>query len=230
MSLYEAYLNDIAERKEKGLHPKPIDNGELIKEILDNIIDEKSEQRETCLEFLIYNILPGTTDAASIKSNFLKNIILKNIEIKEISVSFAFELLSHMKGGPSIKVLLDLALGNNTSLAKKASKILMRQVFLYESDIERLKKSFNDNNAIANKIINSYANADFFSNLPDIKEEMLISSPAGVRAQLMNSNGSLEQDFDIRIKDNLISVLNAPSPAATSSLSIASYIFNVLKE
>lgn len=66
--------------------------------------------------------------------------------------------------------------------------------------------------------------------IPDIKEEMLISSPSGVRAQLMNSNGSLEQDFDIRIKDNLISVLNAPSPAATSSLSIASYIFNFLKE
>ena len=64
--------------------------------------------------------------------------------------------------------------------------------------------------------------------IPDIKEDMIISSPAGVRAQLMNPNGSLEQDFDIRIKDNLISVLNAPSPAATSSLSIASYIFNLL--
>ncbi len=174
MSLYEAYLNDIAERKEKGLHPKPIDSSELIKEIIDYVIDEKSEQRENCLEFLIYNILPGTTDAALIKSKFLKNIILKNIEIKEISVSFAFELLSHMKGGPSIKVLLDLALGDNTSLAEKASKILMRQVFLYDSDIERLKTSFNNNNAIANKILNSYANADFFSNLPDIKEEIKV--------------------------------------------------------
>ena len=66
--------------------------------------------------------------------------------------------------------------------------------------------------------------------IPDIKEEMITSSPAGVRAQLMNPNGSLEQDFDIRIKGNLISVLNAPSPAATSSLSIASYIFNLLTE
>ena len=64
--------------------------------------------------------------------------------------------------------------------------------------------------------------------IPDIKEDMIMSSPAGVRAQLMNPNGSLEQDFDIRIKDNLISVLNAPSPAATASLSIASYIFNLL--
>ena len=64
--------------------------------------------------------------------------------------------------------------------------------------------------------------------IPDIKSEMITSAPSGVRAQLMKPDGSLEQDFDIRIKGNLISVLNAPSPAATSSLSIASYIFKLL--
>ena len=64
--------------------------------------------------------------------------------------------------------------------------------------------------------------------IPDIKSEMITSAPSGVRAQLMNPDGSLEQDFDIKIKGNLISVLNAPSPAATSSLSIASYIFKYL--
>ena len=64
--------------------------------------------------------------------------------------------------------------------------------------------------------------------IPDIKSEMLISYPAGVRAQLMNKSGGLEQDFDIRIKGNLISVLNALSPAATSSLSIAEYVFDLI--
>ena len=64
--------------------------------------------------------------------------------------------------------------------------------------------------------------------IPDIKSEMLSSAPSGIRAQLMNPNGNLEQDFDIRIKGNLICILNAPSPAATSSLSIAEYIFSSL--
>lgn len=66
--------------------------------------------------------------------------------------------------------------------------------------------------------------------IPDIKSKMLIPAPSGIRAQLMNPNGTLVQDFDIRIKGNLISVLNAPSPAATSSLSIASYIFKRLTD
>ena len=64
--------------------------------------------------------------------------------------------------------------------------------------------------------------------IPDIKSNMLCPGIAGVRAQLMNTNGDLEQDFDIRIKGNIISVLNAPSPAATSSLSISNYVFNLL--
>ena len=74
----------------------------------------------------------------------------------------------------------------------------------------------------------SFRNTAFVKSLkkliPEIRADMITSGPAGIRAQLMNIEGSLEQDFDIRIKGNFISVLNAPSPAATSSLSIADYI------
>ena len=64
--------------------------------------------------------------------------------------------------------------------------------------------------------------------IPDLKSYMLTESSAGIRAQLMNNKGELEQDFVIKVKKNLISILNAPSPAATSSLSIAKYIFNYI--
>ena len=57
---------------------------------------------------------------------------------------------------------------------------------------------------------------------------MLIKGESGIRAQLMNINGGLEQDFCIRRKDNIISILNAPSPAATSSIAIADYLIEYL--
>ena len=41
MSLYEAYLKDIEEREKIGLSPKPIDNGDLINEIITNIVKKK---------------------------------------------------------------------------------------------------------------------------------------------------------------------------------------------
>ena len=57
---------------------------------------------------------------------------------------------------------------------------------------------------------------------------MLVKGDSGVRAQLMNMKGDLIQDFDIRVQKNIISILNAPSPAATSSIAIAKYVVNFL--
>ncbi|ABM70702.1 L-2-hydroxyglutarate oxidase [Prochlorococcus marinus] len=84
----------------------------------------------------------------------------------------------------------------------------------------------------AGEIIRSLSKNIFLKSLqkliPDIKSEMIYRGPSGIRAQLMNQKGDLEQDFDIRIKGNFISILNAPSPAATSSLSIADYVVRSL--
>ena len=119
MNLYTDYINEIEERKNQGLHPKPIDDGALLAEIIEQIKDLDHEHREDSLKFFIYNTLPGTTSAAGVKAQFLKQIILGDAVVAEISPEFAFELLSHMKGGPSVEVLLDLALGNDEAIAKK---------------------------------------------------------------------------------------------------------------
>ena len=76
------------------------------------------------LTFSSIILLPGTTSAAGVKAKFLKEIILGESIVAEITPTYAFELLSHMKGGPSIEVLLDLALGNDEATAKQAAEVL----------------------------------------------------------------------------------------------------------
>ena len=174
MSLYTDYLNEIETRKDQGLNPKPIDDGALLKEIIAQIKDVSHEFRKDSLHFFIYNTLPGTTSAAGEKAQFLKEIILGSSTVEEISPSFAFELLSHMKGGPSVEVLLDLALGDDASIAEQAAEVLKTQVFLYEADTERLKAAFEAGNSFAKDILESYARADFFTKLPDIEEEIKV--------------------------------------------------------
>ena len=86
-----------------------------------------------------------------------------------------------MKGGQSIKVLIDLALGNNLKIADKAAEILKTQVFLYDADTERLSESYKKGNQIAKSILESYANAEFFTNLPELEEEIkIITYVAGI--------------------------------------------------
>ncbi|MEM9967992.1 MAG: bifunctional aconitate hydratase 2/2-methylisocitrate dehydratase [Pseudomonadota bacterium] len=174
MNLYKAYLEEIAARKEQGLHPKPIDDGPLTKEIIAQIKDTAHEHREDSLHYFIYNTLPGTTRAAGEKAKFLKEIILKEALVDEISPAFAFELLSHMKGGPSVEVLLDLALGTDEATARAAADVLKTQVFLYEADTSRIKEAYEQGNAIAADILESYSKAEFFTKLPDIDEEVKV--------------------------------------------------------
>ena len=181
MKKYEDYIIEIKDRQDLKLQPKPIEEAELLSEIILQIKDLNNKYRDESINFFIYNVTPGTTSAASVKAKFLKEIILCETNLKEISIDFAFELLSHMKGGPSIKVLLDIALAKDSEKAQKAAKVLKSQVFLYEADMKRLETAFNMGNLIAKEIIESYLNAEFFTKLPEIDEEVkVVTFVAGV--------------------------------------------------
>ena len=200
MSIYKDYLKQIEERKEQGLHPQPIDSAELLSKIIEQIKDLENEYREESLNFFIYNVLPGTTSAAGVKAQFLKEIILGESIVKEITTSSAFEQLSHMKGGPSIKVLLDLALGSDAAIAEQAADVLKTQVFLYEADTVRLEEAFNKGNKIAIDLIKSYANAEFFTKLPEIEEKIdvvtFIAGVGDISTDLLSPGGDAHSRSD----------------------------------
>ncbi|MEM9784041.1 MAG: bifunctional aconitate hydratase 2/2-methylisocitrate dehydratase, partial [Pseudomonadota bacterium] len=172
MTLYTAYLDEIQTRELQGLHAKPIDDGALLEEVIAQIRNANHEHRADSLQHFIYNTLPGTTRAADVKAKFLKQIILGDAVVPEISQTFAFELLSHMKGGPSVEVLLDMALGEDEAIAWQAAEVLKTQVFLYEADTDRIKAAFEAGNAVARDILQSYADTEFFTKLPDIDPQI----------------------------------------------------------
>jgi aconitate hydratase 2/2-methylisocitrate dehydratase len=174
MNTYNDYLKEIEERKAQGLNPKPIDGGELLSEIITQIKDVANAHRADSLKFFIYNTIPGTTPAAAVKAKFLKEIILGKSVVKEITPAFAFELLSHMKGGPSIEVLIDLVLSDDASIAQQAADVLKTQVYLYEADTDRLEAAFKSGNKFVKEIIESYAKAEFFTKLPEVVDEIKV--------------------------------------------------------
>ena len=182
MSAYSSYVDEVSSREKEGLEPKPIESADLTAEIIAQIKDTGHKDREDSLNYFIYNTLPGTTDAAGVKAAFLKEIIVGDATVEEITPTFAFELLSHMKGGPSVAVLLDLALGDNADVAAPAAEVLKTQVFLYEADMENLESAFKAGNGLAKDILESYARAEFFTALPDVEEEihvcLLYTSPS----------------------------------------------------
>ena len=84
MGRFSEYLNEIKERERQGLSPKPINDGILLEEIISIIKDPINDNNSKCINFFIYNVLPGTTSASEVKSTFLKEIIL-DISLDETS-------------------------------------------------------------------------------------------------------------------------------------------------
>lgn len=78
------------------------------------------------------------------------------------------------------------------------------------------------------EVYRSFYKKEFLKSLqrlvPELEETDLIPGGAGIRAQLVNPDGSLIDDFCIKKTERMLHVLNAPSPAATASLSIADSI------
>ena len=181
MSKYQDYLKEINERASEGLHPLPINGADLVTELVTQIKEDDHEYRKDSLHYFIYNVLPGTTAAATVKAAFLKEIILGKSVVEEITPEFAFEQLSHMKGGPSIEVLIDLVFEHNETIARQAAQVMKTQVFLYEADMDRLEEAYQKGNELVKDILESYAEAEFFTKLPDIEEEIkVVTYVAGV--------------------------------------------------
>ena len=178
----------------------------MLFEIITEIKDLDSSIRKKSIDFFIYNVLPGTTSAAGVKATFLKEIILGDISLEEITPKFAFELLSHMKGGPSIKILLDLALGDNINISKEATKVLKTQVFLYDADTERLKVAYNNGSDVAKEILKSYAKAEFFTKLSEVEEEIkIVTYIAGIgdiSTDLLSPGGDAHSRSDRELHGN----------------------------
>jgi len=83
-------------------------------------------------------------------------------------------------------------------------------------------------------MVRSYSKARFARALqklvPAITAEDLLPGGSGVRAQALGHDGALLDDFVILQSERMLHVLNAPSPAATSSLAIAEYLVATLNE
>jgi L-2-hydroxyglutarate oxidase LhgO len=64
--------------------------------------------------------------------------------------------------------------------------------------------------------------------VPDLRDEDVVPGPAGIRAQALDPDGGLVDDFRISIRDRIVVLRNAPSPAATSALAIAEHVVSTI--
>lgn len=65
--------------------------------------------------------------------------------------------------------------------------------------------------------------------VPELSDDDVAPGTAGIRAQALDADGGLVDDFRISIRDRIVVLRNAPSPAATSALAIAEHVVSTLE-
>jgi (S)-2-hydroxyglutarate dehydrogenase len=65
--------------------------------------------------------------------------------------------------------------------------------------------------------------------VPELGDDDVVPGRAGIRAQALDADGGLVDDFRISIRDRIVVLRNAPSPAATSALAIAEHVVSTLE-
>ena len=169
MSVYSDYLDQIEERKKQGLHPA--DRGRhLVEALIANMTDAASEHREASLDFFVRNTLPGHDQrcrrAGALPEGGRAGPERRRRDHRRLRLRAP---VPH-EGWPSVEVLIDIALGDDAGAAEKAAEVLKTQVFLYEADTDRLAEAHRGGSALATGILESYAKAEFFTELPPVDE------------------------------------------------------------
>jgi L-2-hydroxyglutarate oxidase len=64
--------------------------------------------------------------------------------------------------------------------------------------------------------------------VPDLRVDDVVPGPSGIRAQALDADGSLVDDFRVHVRGPVVALRNAPSPGATSSLAIAEHLVDLV--
>ncbi|MBN2816922.1 MAG: bifunctional aconitate hydratase 2/2-methylisocitrate dehydratase [Campylobacterales bacterium] len=170
MAFLEEYKAHVAERAALGVPALALSaaqTAELIEMIKSNCTDE-------LLDLLTNRVAPGVDDAAQVKAAFLNDIAQENVTVSAISPVRAIEMLGMMLGGFNVLPMVHALASSNKDVIEAAVKALSHTLLVYDAfnDVETMHKNGNE---AATRVLNSWANAEWFTSKDSIPEEIKVT-------------------------------------------------------
>ncbi len=169
--MLEQYRKHIEERAAEGVVPKPI-SAEQMAALVELIKHPPAGEEEFVLNLLANRVPAGVDEAAYIKASFLSAIANGSENSPILTASDATELLGTMLGGYNITPLISLL--DDTSLAPIAVKGLSHTLLIFDA-FHDIQEKAQAGNSYAQQIIQSWADAEWFTSKPAVPEKMTVS-------------------------------------------------------
>ena len=170
--MLKAYQAHVAERNTVQLPPLPL-SAEQVTQVVELLKNPPAGEAETLLDLIANRTPAGVDQAAYVKAAFLADIAKGTAKSPVISAEKAVELLGTMLGGYNVQALvslLDLS-NSNPPMAAHAVTALSSTILMFDAfhDVDVLMKA---GNIHAKKLIQSWANAEWFTNAPVLAKEI----------------------------------------------------------
>lgn len=164
--MLEAYREHVAEREALGIPPKPL-NAEQTAALVELLKNPPAGEEETLVYLLENRIPPGVDEAAYVKAAFLTAIVKGEASSPLLDKEKAVKLLGMMQGGYNIATLVDLL--DDSELAELAGEQLKRTLLMFDA-FNDVKEKMDAGNAVAKAVVESWANAEWFTNKKKVPE------------------------------------------------------------
>ena len=172
MALLEAYKAHTEERAKLGVPPLAL-TAEQTAELVELLKASPIVDVDYAMELFTEKVPAGVDDAAYVKAAFLNDIVQGNASCDAIDAVKACEILGTMLGGFNVKPLVE-ALKIDGEVARTAAEQLKNTLLVYDS-FNDVKTLMDEGNALAKEVVESWANAEWFTNKPEMEKEITVT-------------------------------------------------------
>ena len=169
--MLESYRQHVQERANEGVPPLPLDAAQVA-DLIELIKNPPAGEDAFILDLFINRVPAGVDKAAYAKAAFLADIAEGKVSVDLIDRAKATFLLGTMLGGYNIEPLIKAL--DHPETAEEAVKALSHTLLIYDAFHDVQTKADNGNDS-AKAIMNSWAEAEWFTSRQQLPEEMTLT-------------------------------------------------------
>ncbi|MBI3130739.1 MAG: bifunctional aconitate hydratase 2/2-methylisocitrate dehydratase [Acidobacteria bacterium] len=169
--MLDTYRQLAAKRAELGIPALPL-TAEQTSSLVDLLMAPPQGEEAFLVELLTHRVPPGVDDAAKVKAGFLASVAKGKESCPLVSRAKATELLGTMLGGYNVQPLIDLL--DDAEVAAVAAEALKKTLLMFDA-FHDVKEKADRGNAMAKAVIQSWADAEWFTSKPEVPREATVT-------------------------------------------------------
>lgn len=169
--MLQAYREHVAERAALGIPPLPL-TAKQTADLIELLKNPPAGEEAFLVDLLTNRVPAGVDDAARVKASYLSAVAHGDEKCALISAEKATELLGTMLGGYNVAPLVDLL--DNTAVGTIAADALKKTLLVFDQ-FHDVKEKADKGNANAKAVLQSWADAEWFTSRPEVPESLTIT-------------------------------------------------------